>query len=167
MIDPAAFWLFDRERNVPLTDDLLEHAERVLGVKLPASYVRLLRAHNGGYTRGFVIPTVQPTTWADDHVTISELFGISAAPPPVGAHNILDSAYMTDEWELPPKQVLLAGDGHYWITLDYRRGEVPAVTWLDVEAGEDVQLAATFDEFLAQLLPSTAVDEDTGALRPR
>lgn len=48
---------------------------------------------------------------------------------------------------LPPKQVLLSGDGHYWITLGYRRGEVPSVAWIDVEFGEDIQVAPTFAEF--------------------
>jgi hypothetical protein len=63
-----------------------------------------------------------------------------------GQLSLLDSAYSVEEWGLPSPRVLLSGDGHCWIALDYRacgeRGE-PSVTWFDVDEGKALPLAAT------------------------
>jgi hypothetical protein len=67
-----------------------------------------------------------------------------------GTQTILASPYLTDEWEMPAEPVLLSGDGHWWIALDYRirgRDGEPSVVWYDNELGEDVQVAATFRAF--------------------
>jgi len=42
----------------------------------------------------------------------------------------------------------LSGDGHFWITLDYRRGPIPSVAGIDIEIGEDLQVAPSFSAFL-------------------
>jgi len=65
---------------------------------------------------------------------------------------------MTEEWRLPPRQVLLSGDGHWWITLDYRNSDVPSVAWIDTECGEDIQVAPNFATFLEGLQPSSEFD---------
>jgi hypothetical protein len=62
---------------------------------------------------------------------------------------------MTKEWGLPPKQVLLSCEGHFWITLDYRNGRMPSIAWIDVECGEDIQIAASFEVFLSGLVPDS------------
>ena len=67
---------------------------------------------------------------------------------------------MIKEWGLPSNQVLLSGDGHWWISLDYRKSSIPCVTWLDVAAGQDIELSPSFGEFLSELLPDSAVDEE-------
>jgi hypothetical protein len=138
-------------------------AEQQLGVKLPEDYLTLLRIQNGGYTHGFGFPMTQPTTWASDHVPLDELFGIITDPDLRTSQNILVTEYMTREWGLPPKQVLLTGDGHWWISLDYRRGEVPSVAWLAVDHDEDVQVAPSFAAFLDGLLPSSTFDTEDDA----
>ena len=71
------------------------------------------------------------------------------------AQNLLDNAYLCMEWGLPPNQVLIAGDGHWWISLDYRIGPVPSVAWIDVECEEEQQLAPTFGEFIDKLVPES------------
>lgn len=101
----------------------------------------------------------QRTTWAKDHVPLQDLAGIVLDPEHETAQNLLQTEYMTKEWGLPAKQVLLSGDGHYWITLDYRHGSEPSVAWLDIECGEDMQVAASFDDFLAGLVPAANYDE--------
>ena len=70
---------------------------------------------------------------------------------------------MTREWGLPPRQVLLTGDGHWWISLDYRAGDVPSVAWLAIDHGQDIQVAPSFAAFLDGLLPDSAFasDEET------
>jgi hypothetical protein len=161
------FWGIDWDHNPPLTDAVIKDAEDLLGVILPLEYLDLLRIQNGGYTKGFVFPTEHQTTWAEDHVALDEVFGIGQKEIPSGIHNILNTLYMTKEWGLPPNQVLLAGDGHWWITLDYRKNRTPTVAWLDVEVGQDYQLAKSFHDFLDGLLPSDTVDQETCTLKRR
>ena len=79
------------------------------------------------------------------------------------AQNVLQTEYMTREWGLPPRQVLLTGDGHWWITLDFRAGEVPSVAWLYVDLGQDFHVAPSFAAFLAGLQPESAFASDEDA----
>jgi len=113
--------------------------------------------------------TSQPTAWAPDHVPVDVIFGIPAVGD-VGRFGtgvgILQTAYMTKEWGLPGGLVLLNGDGHWWIALDYRSSGPtgpPTVVWVDVERDEDLQLAKRFTAFREQLKPTTefvsAMDE--------
>jgi hypothetical protein len=152
-IDPNNFWDDNFYNNPPFTDEMLVAAERRLGVRLPAEYVALLRIQNGGYTRGFEFPMSQRTSFGD-HIPFWELSGIG---PPDDlkrlTHNIYNRDYMTRGWGLPEKQILLAGDGHWWITLDYRQGPEPAVSWIDIEDPLDIMVAGTFAQFLDGLTP--------------
>lgn len=159
-IPTEQFWGSNYYEHPPLTDEMLATAEEQLGVKLPAEYVHLLRTQNGGYTQGFAFPMAVPTAWATDHVSLDELFGVVTDPSISTAQNILETAYMTEEWGLPPRQVLLAGDGHWWITLDYRDGPKPAVRWLYVDQGEDIPIAPTFAAFLEGLVPGSQFEDD-------
>jgi hypothetical protein len=157
--DPHTFWGSNYYKHPPLTDDAIAFAERALGVSLPAEFVTLLRAQNGGYTRGFAHPMGRRTSWADDHVPLNDLAGIVTDPSHRTALNLLDTEYLTAEWNLPPKQVLLSGDGHWWLTLDYRNGPTPSVAWIDVDSGEDIQVSESFASFLRALIPSSTYDE--------
>ena len=152
-IDPNNFWSSNSYNHPQLTDEMVEFAQAKLGVKLPAEYLSLLRIQNGGYTKGFGFPMTQKTTWSDDHVPLAELAGIVTDAKIETVQNILDSPEMTNEWGVPPRQVLLAGEGHWWVTLDYRNGDIPSVAWIDVECDEDLQVAPTFADFLAGLRP--------------
>jgi hypothetical protein len=167
LFEADSFWSPDQEpQNPPLTPDLILTAEQSLGVKLPSLLLDLLRALNGGYTRGFVFPTTRRTRWAADHVPFDELFGIGSSDPNDSRvpTNIMSTPYMTLEWGLPNNQVILSGDGH-WITLDYRNSIEPTVAWIDTGSGQDVILAPTFGAFIDGLLPDDVVDEETGRLR--
>jgi len=137
----------------PLDDAALAAAEETLGVRLPAEYVALLRVQNGGVVADAFTahPMTERTSWAADHVALDEMRGIGP-----GTQTILASPYLTDEWEMPAELVLLTGDGHWWIALDYRtrgRDGEPSVVWYDNELGEDVQVAATFRAFAEGLVP--------------
>lgn len=157
-LNKTEFWDTNFYKHPSLTEDMISFAEKKLHVKLPTLLIDLLKVQNGGYTKGFAFPMTQKTTWSENHVPLSELFGIVTEKSIETAQNILDSQYMTDEWGLPEKQVLLSGDGHWWITLDYRNGDNPTVRWIDVECGEDIHIADTFDDFINGL-----VSEDTFA----
>ena len=152
------FWEENYYKHPPLSDKMVEVAERRLGVKLPSELLALLRIQNGGYTHGFAFPTTQPTSWAKDHVSLRDLFGIVIDPKLTTAQNILDTEYMTNEWGLPRHQVLLTGEGHWWITLDYRDKLVPSVAWIDVDSDQDIQIAPTFAAFLDGLVPQSQFD---------
>lgn len=146
-----SFWRSNFYKHPALTDQVLVGAERELQVKLPVEYVQLLRIQNGGYTYGFRFPMTVPTTWANDHVPLDDLNGLVADRSLGSPMNALLSPSMMKEWGLPERQVLLSGDGHWWITLDYRRGDIPSVAWIDVECGQDIPVAPTFAVFLAGL----------------
>jgi len=96
----SRFWGTDYDHNPSLTDDRIREVESILGVTLPLELVSLLKVQNGGYTQGFVFPTNRRTSWAEDHVPFDELFGIGNSEGPSGIHNILNSAYMTEEVRL-------------------------------------------------------------------
>jgi hypothetical protein len=77
---------------------------------------------------------------------------------PVGADlTLLDTPYLVGEWDLPSPVVLLSGQGHYWIALDYRmcgpEGE-PSVVWLDEDMAGELQLAPDFRRFVERLRSS-------------
>ncbi|SCF73670.1 SMI1/KNR4 family protein [Streptomyces sp. Ncost-T10-10d] len=114
----------------PLTDAVVQVAERQLGVCLPTSLLEILRVQNGGVVAGLwnAFLTDVPTSWSKDHVPLDDMMGIGRDN---GQLSLLDTAYLVEEWGLPSPLVLLSGDGHCWIALDYRacgkRGE-PSVT---------------------------------------
>ena len=134
----------------PVDDRLIAWAESRLGRRLPASYLDLLRRQNGGYLARSVFPTDVKNHSADGYVPVDYLAGIS---PDEGAYNsILCTDYMEREWGLPPGLVLLCGDGHTWIALDYRDGRPePGVSFIDVEMEQEIRLADSFAEFLGKL----------------
>jgi hypothetical protein len=152
-VNKKSFWSDNYYNHPPLTDEMIRVAESSLGIKLPQLYLELLKIQNGGYTQGFVYPMTQRTTWADNHVPLSELFGIVTDEGIRTAQNILDSHYMIEEWGLPEMQVLLNGDGHWWITLDYRNKDNPSIKWIDVECNEEVHIADSFEQFFEGLIP--------------
>ena len=156
MIPVDKFWGDEYTENPPLTNEMLAEAEARLGVTLPGEYVQLLRIQNGGSTRGFEFPMPPRARTADEaeDEPLDELFGIVTDPEIDSRFNVLESAYYTEEWDLPPHQVLLCGDGHTWISLDYRHGPVPSVVWIDVECEQEIQVAPTFAAFLEVLVPA-------------
>lgn len=153
-LDPSEFWGTNYYNHPKLTDKMIRKAENKLGVKLPNELIALLRIQNGGYTKGFVFPMSVKTSWSSDHVPFNELGGIVTDPSHETAQNLLDSSPLSTEWDVPQRQVLLAGDGHFWITLDYRKGEEPSVAWIDTECDEDIPISVSFRDFLAGLVPS-------------
>lgn len=154
-INPNNFWDQGHVYNLPLTANMISETEHHFGVKLPDELIELLRIQNGGYTIGFVFPMKEKTSWADDHVPLDELAGIDLDRESMSVFNLANSSSLSKEWNVPEKQILLAGDGHYWITLDYRIGHVPTVAWIDTECAQDIQVANSFSSFLAGLIESS------------
>ena len=122
---------------------------------LPDTYKKLILEQNGGYTLHNAFPTNQPNGWAEDHVQFNHLRGIAKG------EGIMDSDYLIEEWELPEGLVLICGDGHTWIALDYRETkEHPPVHYFDLEYETDFKLADSFDELLAGHYTAEDSEED-------
>lgn len=143
----------------PVTKDLVSAIEAKLGYKLPSSYVELMQTQNGGLPRRTCYRTKQRTSWADDHVAITGIYGISASKP-----NALCGEFSTqfwiDEWGYPPIGVYFAdcpSAGHDMLCLDYSARDPsaePRVVHVDQELDYRVTvLADTFEEFLLGLQP--------------
>ena len=137
----------------PLTDAVVREAEKLLGVTLPAALLDLLRIQNGGLVacgrRRY--PTTAPTSWAADHVPLTDLIGIGRTK---GVTSLLDTPSLVAEWGVPAGVVPVSGDGHCWVALDYRRsgptGE-PSVTWIDTDQHSELALAPDFRSFVEGL----------------
>lgn len=162
----ATFWgggLFGVQP--PLTGAVVQDAERQLGVRLPASLLEILRVQNGGLVAELwnAFPTDVPTSWSENHVPLDAMMGIGRHD---GQPSLLDSGYLVEEWGLPSPLVLLSGDGHCWIALDYRtcgeRGE-PSVTWFDVDTDTELPLAADFKTFVERLAAAASLDDADGS----
>ncbi len=154
------FWGENDDSQPRLTDEDVRYAELQLGVNLPRSYVALLRRQNGGYTMGLAVQVPLTRGLGADILELSDFNGVVVDPSCRSAFNILKSPVWTSEWDLPERQVLLAGDGHWWLSLDYRDGVQPSVQLLCPGFDEDVIVADTFDAFLEKLMPLRYEDED-------
>jgi hypothetical protein len=99
---------------------------------------------------------VVPNSWSESHVPFEGVAGIGRRE---GRESLFDSPCLVEEWGLPSPIVLLSGDGHCWIALDYRacgREGEPSVTWFDTELNVELGLAADFRTFVEGLAPAVA-----------
>ncbi|MEU7768837.1 SMI1/KNR4 family protein [Nocardia sp. NPDC049190] len=140
--------------HVALTDAAIRDAEEKLGVRLPASLLRLLRVRNGGRVadRWDAFP-VEGSTWSEHHACFDYLDGILDED----GSSVIDTPYLVQEWELPAPVVLLNGDGHWWVALDYRAcgptGE-PSVVEINSDGPVVLFLASDFESFVEGLTSS-------------
>ncbi|ALM29764.1 SMI1/KNR4 family protein [Bacillus altitudinis] len=153
------FWEIDEEGYYTLekiNEKKIAKAEKKLGVILPVTYKKLILEQNGGYIVHNAFPTTHSNAWAEDHIQFNHLLGIAED------EGIMDSAYLIKEWELPEGLVLINGDGHTWVAMDYRKTkENPGIHYFDVEMEEDFKLADSFDEFIQGLYTAEyTVDEE-------
>ncbi len=140
----------------PLTDKVLEKAEKKLKVKFPKSYIDLLKQQNGGYINYDSFPSEIPTSWTNDHINVDHILGIGEE------NGILESEYIIQEWGLLKNIVLISGSGHSWVAFDYRNTkEEPPVIYIDVDSGQIIELASNFDTFLNRLYVAETELEDT------
>ena len=153
----ASFWgIGDHGVQPPLVAGAIDEAEDLLGVRLPEALLDLLRVQNGGPVADAwnAFPTDQPNSWSPTHVPLADLFGIGRRE---GTLSLLDTPYLVQEWDLPSPIVLLSGDGHYWVALDYRgsgRWGEPSVAWIDADLETELWLAADFRAFVQRLVPA-------------
>ncbi len=175
--DLTGFWQdsdYSRKAYVlpPPTDISIAAVEKKLGYKLPASYIELMQHQNGGLPKRAAFPTIEATSWAEDHVGLHGILGIGDSKT-YSLCGELGSQFMIDEWGYPPIGVYFAdcpSAGHDMICLDYRkcgRSGEPTVVHVDQELDYKVTfLADSFDEFIKGLVDEDSFDdpdvEDSG-----
>ena len=135
----------------PFDDELLKSIEEELGYKLPASYVELMRKHNGGSLKRRRLDI------GDTYTILDVIFGIGREK-----EDSLCGEYGTkfwlEEWGYPDIGVAIADTesaGHEMIFLDYTEcgpeGE-PKVVYVDQEPDyEKTVVAENFEEFVNML----------------
>ena len=140
----------------PATIADIAHAEKILRVKLPEAYTRLVAQQNGGYLRFCHLPKQSPP--ADDGGffrrtwEIRDIFGLQ----PGNDRCITANAELArEEWGLAKGLVPFEGDGHTWLCFDYRKvgpaGE-PSITYADVECDREEPVCASFQILLDGLI---------------
>jgi hypothetical protein len=140
------------------TDELIQSIEEELGYKLPASYIELMKLHNGGIPKNACFPTTQRTSWAEEHVAITGIMGIGRDKT-YSLCGQLGSKFMTEAWGYPDIGVFICdcpSAGHDMIMLDYskcgRNGE-PEVIHVDQELDyKRTFLAKDFETFIRGLV---------------
>ncbi|GGG20360.1 hypothetical protein GCM10010913_48230 [Paenibacillus aceti] len=141
----------------PVTDEQIASIEEGLVFKLPASYIRMMKLHNGGVPHNTKFPIGEKTSRGDNHITISGFFGIGRDKPK-SLCGKQGSRYMIENWNYPEIGVVICdcpatGDA---VMLDYRPsgndGE-PVVIYIDREADNKViKLADHFEAFIQGLV---------------
>ncbi|HKO79144.1 MAG TPA: SMI1/KNR4 family protein, partial [Chitinophagaceae bacterium] len=146
------------------TDELIKSIENELGYKLPASYVELMKMHNGGIPKNVCFPTSESTSWAADHIAITGILGIGKEKT-YSLCGDLGSQFMIDEWGYPAIGVYICdcpSAGHDIVMLDYskcgKQGE-PEVVYIDQESDcKKTFLAKDFETFIRGLVNEEVYD---------
>lgn len=139
----------------PLLPEMIEAAERHLGVILPRAYLDVLQIQNGGVPMRRCCFTDFPTSWNEDHFAIAAIRGIGGErgiDAPIGG-----SRYMIREWDYPDIGVVAfrtPSGGHDAVMLDYAnadRPDAPKVVYLDEDRAVK-PVADSFEAFIDRLV---------------
>ena len=158
--DFTDFWNDDAE-NMDLigetpSDELIAEIEKELDYKLPASYIWLMKQHNGGLIKKTDFLVTVSNSW--------KLIGITSF---IKINSICDeNQFMKNDWGYPDIGVAICDTpsaGHEMIFLDYRecgrQGE-PKVVHIDQELDYEITLLAdNFEDFIRGLVDSEELEE--------
>lgn len=161
--DDNTYSLKDYVEDKP-SDELINSIELELGFKLPNSYIELMKLHNGGTPKNCSFPTVENTSWANDHIAITGIMGIGRTKI-YSLCGTIGSQFMIDDWGYPNTGVCICNcpsAGHDMIMLDYskcgKEGE-PEVIHVDQEFDyKKTFLAKNFETFIRGLVSSDVYD---------
>ncbi|MCP3776007.1 SMI1/KNR4 family protein [Paenibacillus sp. MZ04-78.2] len=148
----------------PPTDELIASIELELGYTLPASYIAMMKLHNGGLPINTRFPTGEATSWAEDHIAIEGIMGIGREKP-YSLCAEFGSRFMIEEWGYPDIGVVICdcpSAGHDVVMLDYRkcgRNGEPEVIHVDQERDYEITyLAENFEAFIRGLVHADFYD---------
>lgn len=143
--------------NEPVTNAMVASAERVLGLKLPPSYIGLLKIHNGGFLERNVFTNVEGYS----EITNRGFFGIygigsgdTSGIDCLVADDKTLNQYLIEQWSYPAMSLVFGHPAHGGFALDYSAcgpsGE-PSVIYTDAECYPDVRHFKVAPEFAAFL----------------
>ena len=170
--DWSGFWndvdyAFESYIGKPVTDKDIKDAETELGYTLPATYIELLKHHNGGVLNKNCFINND-----GECVYVTGIYGIDRDKKN-SIFGEFGNEFWISKWEYPPIGVVVAdtiSGGHDMIFLDYREcgptGE-PKVVRVDQEGDYSITLLAdSFGDFIKQLYISIEdiTDEEFQAL---
>ncbi|WP_233699014.1 SMI1/KNR4 family protein [Paenibacillus profundus] len=148
----------------PPTDELIASIEEELGYKLPASYIAMMKIHNGGIPVNTCFPTDEATSWEVEYISITGIMGIGREKP-YSLGGEFGSLFMIEEWGYPDIGVVICdcpSAGHDVVMLDYRacgRDGEPAVVHVDQEQDYAITfLAPSFAAFIQGLVNEEEFD---------
>lgn len=129
-----------------LLEEDIQFAEVYFGVKLPDDYIKLLKIQNGGTLIYNALPIALNRWDGDDYIEIDNLRGINKD------NGIMETDYFKQEWGISKSNIILiSGDGHTWIALDYNLGADPKVIYIETDTERITQIYDTFQEFINHL----------------
>jgi len=148
----------------PPTVEMIASVEEELNYKLPASYIALMKQHNGGIPYNTCFPTEEATSWSEDHIAITGIMGIGREKS-YSLCGDLGSPFMIEEWGYPDIGVVICdcpSAGHDVVMLDYRYCEKdgePEVIHVDQEDNYKITfLAPDFETFIRGLVNDEEYD---------
>jgi hypothetical protein len=143
--------------NPRVTEKLVARVEALLKVKLPSAYLALMREQNGGCLKLNKVPYLEPPPESVEGYTGGEsasldcIYGLHYDTDADGS--IAQTLTLGAEWGVPPELILLDGDGHWWVALDYRVSkDNPPVVYYVSDTGEHATLAHDFGSFLKRMI---------------
>jgi len=157
-------WAMGEYVGRPVTTEMIKRVETELGYRLPASYLELMQNQNGGTPNHVSHKTRERTSWAEDHIAITGIYGLDR----VKRYSLcgeIGSEFWIEEWGYPEIGVYVCdcpSAGHDMICLDYRdcgpTGE-PQVVHVDQEDDYRItHVADNFGDFIQGLQPSEDFD---------
>jgi hypothetical protein len=142
--------------------DRIDQFEKEYGVKLPSEYVNFANKKDSWVVK---LPAANTEStkyyFGEGYYQITRFYSLD----PNEAGSVFDSAYLIETWDLPKELVLIDGDGHTWLALDYRDlKKIPRVIVIESDEGNSLVVADNFKEFISTLLPYDSVYDDNGAI---
>ena len=141
----------------PLSEELVASIEKELGYTLPQAYIELMKYQNGGIPRFLNHRTQEPTSWAEDHIAITGIYGINRSKP-CSVGGSFGSQFWIDEWGYPAIGVYFCdcpSAGHDMLCLDYRQcgaEDEPQVVHIAQEFDYKITFVAeNFEQFIRGL----------------
>ena len=132
---------------------LLRRFEEEYQVTLPDSYKQFVsddsrvQQHYEAPIEG-PVPTTLAYFIENNTVSIGGFY----SPDPLRPMSLFSSGYLCEEWQLPKGLVLISGDGHTWIALDYRSTQTdPPVVFVESDSCEHVLIAKSFTDLLRRM----------------
>lgn len=160
--DVLSFWndsapAAEKYVSSPPTDDVIESVEEALVFKLPASYVNMMKLHNGGIPHNRYFPLGETTAEGKDAIEISGILGIGREKKK-SLGGSLGSRFMIETGGYPEVGVVICDcpSESEVVMLDYRSsgndGE-PEVIHVDKEQDYKItRLAVNFEAFISGLV---------------